>query len=180
MRRIWNEFFACFSCFCENLALEEFGGQFMEELDSFDRKILALLEVDARQTGHQLSEAIGLSSAACLRRLQRLRKIGAIEREVAVINPIYKRKGVQLFVLVRFDPQNLKQIGTLMKRFGKHPDVERVWSVTGEEDVVLFMKCESMEAFSDFADTYLFQSPVDGFVSLVVLKELAKEETGSL
>ncbi|MEM9279733.1 MAG: Lrp/AsnC family transcriptional regulator [Pseudomonadota bacterium] len=151
----------------------------MEDLDSFDRKILALMEVDSRQTGHQLSEAIGLSSAACLRRLQRLRKIGAIEREVAVINPIYKRKGIHIFVLVRFDPHNLKRIGTLMKRFGNHPDVVRVWSVTGEEDVVLFLNCESMELFSDFADTFLFQPPVDGFLSLVVLKELAKEEVES-
>ncbi|MEM1274060.1 MAG: Lrp/AsnC family transcriptional regulator [Pseudomonadota bacterium] len=147
----------------------------MEELDGFDRKILDLMEVDARRTGDELSEAIGLSSAACLRRLQRLRKIGAIAREVAVINPIYKRKGTEIFVLVRFDPHNLKRIGTLMNRFSKHPDVERVWSVTGEEDVVLFLNCASMEAFSDFADTYLFQPPVDGFLSLVVLKELAKD-----
>ncbi|MEM1129941.1 MAG: Lrp/AsnC family transcriptional regulator [Pseudomonadota bacterium] len=151
----------------------------MEDLDSFDRKILAAMEVDARQTGNQLSEAVGLSPAACLRRLQRLRKIGAIEREVAIINPIYKRKGTQIFVLVRFDPHDLKRIGTLMERFSNHPDVERVWSVTGEDDVVLLMKCESMEAFSDFADAYLFQPPVDGFLSLVVLKELAKQDTES-
>ncbi|MEM0946433.1 MAG: Lrp/AsnC family transcriptional regulator [Pseudomonadota bacterium] len=62
----------------------------MEELDSFDRKILAAMELDARQTGNQLSELVGLSSAACLRRLQRLRGIGAIEREFAVINPSYR------------------------------------------------------------------------------------------
>ncbi len=144
----------------------------MEDLDSFDRRILALMETDARQTGQQLSEAVGLSPAACLRRLQRLRKIGAIEREVAVINPIYKRKGTQILVLLRTDPQNLKRLGILMEKFSKHPDVERVWSVTGEDDVVLFMNCESMEAFSDFADAHLFQPPVDGFLSLVVLKEL--------
>lgn len=147
----------------------------MEELDRFDQKILAAMEKDARQTGNQLSEAVGLSPAACLRRLQRLRKIGAIEREVAVINPIYKRRGTTVFVLVRFDPLKLKQIGTLMKQFGNHPDVERVWSVTGEDDVVLLMRCESMEAFSDFADTYLFQPLVAGFQSHVVLKELAQE-----
>lgn len=128
----------------------------MEELDRFDQKILAAMEADARQTGNQLSETVGLSPAACLRRFQRLRRIGAIEREVAVVNPIYKRKGTQVFVLVRFDPLKLKQIGTLMKQFGTHPDVERVWSVTGEDDVVLLMRWASMEAFSGFADTYLF------------------------
>lgn len=147
----------------------------MEELDRFDQKVLAAMEKDARQTGNQLSQEVGLSPAACLRRLQRLRKIGAIEREVAVVNPVYKRKGTTVFVLVRFDPLKLKQIGALMKQFGAHPDVERVWSVTGEDDVVLLMRCETMETFSDFADTYLFQTPVDGFQSHVVLKELAQE-----
>lgn len=147
----------------------------MEELDRFDQKILDAMERDASQTGNQLSETVGLSPAACLRRLQRLRRIGAIERQVAVVNPLYKRKGTQVFVLVRFDPLKLKQIGTLMQRFGSHPDVEGVWSVTGEEDVVLLLNCVSMEAFSEFADTQLFQSPVDGFQSHVVLKELANE-----
>lgn len=147
----------------------------VEVLDLFDQKILDAMEVDARQTGKKLSETVGLSPAACLRRLQRLRRIGAIEREVAVVNPVYKRKSTKVFVLVRFDPLKLKQIGALMKQFGTHPDVERVWSVTGEDDVVLLMQCESMEAFSDFADTYLFQPPVDGFQSHVVLKELAQK-----
>lgn len=100
----------------------------MEALDRFDQKILAAMEKDARQTGNHLSEAVGLSPAACLRRLQRLRKIGAIEREIAVVNPVYKRKGTTVLVLVRFDPLKLKQIGALMKQFGAHPDVERVWS----------------------------------------------------
>lgn len=152
-----------------------YGVLAMEELDRFDQKILAAIEKDARQTGNQLSVTVGLSPAACLRRLQRLRQIGVIEREVAIINPIYKRKGTQVLVLVRFDPLKLKQIGTLMKQFGTQPDVERVWSVTGEEDIVLLLHCASMETFSDFADAYLFQPPVDGFQSHVVLKELAQE-----
>ncbi len=67
------------------------GVLIVEELDRFDQKILAAMEKDARQTGNQLSEVVGLFPAACLRRLQRLRKIGAIEREVAVVNPVYKR-----------------------------------------------------------------------------------------
>ncbi len=147
----------------------------MDDLDSFDWQILSLMEIDARRTGQQLSEAVGLSPAACLRRLQRLRKIGAIEREVAVINPAYRRKGTQIIVLLTIERHNLKRIEILMKRFGTHPDVERVWSVTGNDDIVLFLNCESMEAFSDFADAYLFEPPVEGFLSLVVLKELTRD-----
>lgn len=147
----------------------------MEDLDSFDRQILSLMQVDARQTGQQLSEVVGLSPAACLRRLQRLRKIGAIEREVAVINPAYRLKGTQIIVLLTIERQNLKRIETLMTRFSSHPDVEHVWAVTGNDDLVLLLNCQSMDSFSEFADTYLFEPPVEGFLSLVVIKERKRE-----
>ncbi|WP_068118721.1 Lrp/AsnC family transcriptional regulator [Tropicimonas marinistellae] len=59
----------------------------MDTLDDFDRKLLELLSIDSRQTGQQLSGKVRLSAAACLRRVQRLRKIGAIEREAAIVSP---------------------------------------------------------------------------------------------
>ncbi|MEM1363486.1 MAG: Lrp/AsnC family transcriptional regulator [Pseudomonadota bacterium] len=147
----------------------------MEKLDSFDRQILSLMEIDARQNGQQLSEAIGLSPAACLRRLQRLRKIGAIEREVAIVNPAYRRKGTQIIVPLTIERQNLKRIDSLMRRFSNHPDVEHVWAVTGNDDIVLQLNCESMDSYSEFADEFLFEPPVEGFLSLVVIKEIKRE-----
>ena len=78
----------------------------MKDLDRFDRHLLDLLRVDSRRTGEQLSELVGLSPAACLRRVQKLRQIGAIEREVALIAPDYKKQGSTIIMLVRFGRQN--------------------------------------------------------------------------
>lgn len=43
----------------------------------------------------------------------------------------------------------------------------------------MFVNCESMGAFSDSADTFLLQTPVDGLLSPVVLEEQANEEVES-
>ena len=77
---------------CENLA----GGHM--ELDLFDRRPLDGVQADSRRTGEELATLVGLSAAACLRRLQRLRASGAIRAEVAILDP--KLAGSQLSLVV--------------------------------------------------------------------------------
>ncbi|HBV00448.1 Lrp/AsnC family transcriptional regulator, partial [Thalassospira lucentensis] len=43
----------------------------MAELDKFDHRLLELLQENSRLTGSELADRVGLSSAACLRRVQR-------------------------------------------------------------------------------------------------------------
>ena len=56
-------------------------------LDDFDREILRRVQLDARATGEDIGADIGLSAAAVQRRLKRLRQLGVIIAEVAVVNP---------------------------------------------------------------------------------------------
>src|ERR1043165_2500031 len=67
--------------------LRSISARIAMELDEFDRRLLGALQQDARRTGEQLAALVGLSPAACLRRAQRLRGTGVIEREIAVIAP---------------------------------------------------------------------------------------------
>lgn len=147
----------------------------LDELDSFDRRIVALLQSNARQTGDQLSKQVGLSAPACLRRVQRLRKIGAIEREVAVIAPEFQANSTSIIVFLtvsRLDPKR-KQI--LTNRLLAFEEVERIFSVTGEDDFVLFMKFPSMTDFTDFADAHFYEPPIEGYESTVVLREFVRD-----
>lgn len=57
------------------------------DLDDFDLKLLERLQADARTPVPVLAEAVGLSAPACYRRIRRLREIGAIDREIAVVRP---------------------------------------------------------------------------------------------
>jgi Lrp/AsnC family leucine-responsive transcriptional regulator len=142
-----------------------------ETLDQFDWKILRLVQEDSRRKGEALSAEVGLSAAACLRRLQRLRKIGAIAREVAVLSPDLEAERTQIIVLLTITRNNAKRVAELTERLLKVEMVERAFSITGDNDVALIMRVPTMQDFSDFAETYLYDEPVKGFESLVVLKE---------
>lgn len=152
------------------------SGSRLDELDRFDREILMLLQQNARQTGEQLSEQIGLSAAACLRRVQRLRKIGAIEREIAVVSPEFQANATSIIVFLtvsRLDPQRKQNLTRKLLAFD---EVVRIFSVTGQDDIVLFVKFPSMEDFTDFADAHFYEPPIQGYESIVVLREFLREE----
>jgi Lrp/AsnC family leucine-responsive transcriptional regulator len=71
----------------------------LAELDKFDYRLLELLQENSRLTGNELSAKVGLSSAACLRRVQRLRETGVIERDVAIVSPKVFGKKMMVIVL---------------------------------------------------------------------------------
>jgi DNA-binding Lrp family transcriptional regulator len=54
------------SCMMWNKTMDE------TRIDQFDRKIMALLQGDARLTNNDLSERVNLSASQCSRRRQRL------------------------------------------------------------------------------------------------------------
>lgn len=147
----------------------------MDELDSLDRHLLELLQIDSRQTGDQLAERIGLSRAACLRRLQRLRKIGAIEREIAVISPRFQGPVTRVIVLLTLNRDHPQRIDALTQKLRKLPEVERIFYVTGQADIAIIVRCASMEDYANFTEAHLFEPPLEGFESIIVMREYPKD-----
>ena len=141
----------------------------------FDRRLLSLLKNDSRQTGQELSGKLGLSPAACLRRVQRLRKIGAIEREVAVISPRFEGAATRVIVLLNMERDNPQRIDRLKQKLRRLKEVERIFHVTGDADLAIIVRCESMEAYAAFTEAHLYDPPMRGFESLIVLREYSKD-----
>jgi Lrp/AsnC family leucine-responsive transcriptional regulator len=143
----------------------------LEKLDQFDRSLLDLLKVDSRQTGEQLATKVGLSAAACLRRVQRLRKTGVIEREIAVISEKYLGPKVTVIVLLRLSLEMTDRVDQLKRKLQGLREVTRFYHVTGEADFVLTVVCPSMEKYASFTEAHFYDSPILGFESMVALRE---------
>ena len=62
-------------------------------MDRIDRKILNLMQRDASRTNADMAEEVGLSPSTCLRRVQRLKTTGVIDRIVAILNPARAGRG---------------------------------------------------------------------------------------
>lgn len=142
------------------------------DLDDFDLKLLERLQADSRTPVPVLAEAVGLSSPACYRRIRRLREIGAIERDVAVVRPRTLGWGVSMIVLVVLEREGRQTIDELMRKLTAVPQVLELWHVTGEFTFVVHVVARDMEDY-DLLATRLFSNDerVRSFQTLVVMRE---------
>ena len=75
----------------------------MTKLDQIDRQILATLLENADLPNKVLADKVGLSPSACLRRVAHLKKIGAIQRIVAIVDPECMERRLAAVVTVKFE-----------------------------------------------------------------------------
>jgi len=77
------------------------------ELDELDVHLLALLQTDADRTNVELAREVGLSPAATLNRVRRLKEVGVIRRVTARLDPALVGLPLQVYIsvtMVRNDP----------------------------------------------------------------------------
>ncbi|MFP5282045.1 MAG: Lrp/AsnC family transcriptional regulator [Actinomycetes bacterium] len=107
-------------------------------LDEVDHKILALLAENGRESYAALGTAVGLSTPAVKRRVDRLRSEGVIRRFTAEVEPAALGWTIEAFVELycegRVPPDRMRAMVTTI------PEVVEAWTVTGEADGILLVR----------------------------------------
>ena len=75
------------------------------DLDATDRRILTILQRDARIPNTELADEIGLTPAPTLRRVRRLEEAGIIKGYHAEVDPVALGWEITFFALVGLDSQ---------------------------------------------------------------------------
>ena len=139
-------------------------------LDSFDIKLLNLLQVNARRTAEELSAQVGLSPSACLRRVNRLRETGVIESEIAVLSPTAVGRRLTMVVEVSLERERPDIIADFKRSMRATPEVNQCYYVTGDVDFILIVTVENMSDYEDFTNNFLFNNKnIKRFSTLVVM-----------
>ena len=99
-----------------------------------DRKILALLVEDGRRTYDDISERVSLSAPAVKRRVDRLRRDGALRGFTAVVDHAALGSTTEALVELFYAPGTL--LDNVAATLQRHPEVVEAWSVTGEADAI--------------------------------------------
>ncbi len=145
----------------------------MDRLDSFDRKLLDLLQVDARRPMAALAGAVGLSVPACYRRIRRLRDSGVIEREVAIVRPRTLGWPLSMIVLVKLERENARTLDEVMAIFRRQPEILEAWNVTGDHDFAVRIVARDMEGYDDLTQRLFSDDErVRSFETLVVIRDI--------
>jgi Lrp/AsnC family leucine-responsive transcriptional regulator len=106
-------------------------------LDEVDCALLAALQERGDVANVELARLVGLSPAATLRRVQRLRAEGAIEAIRAVVAPEAVGLDVEAFVLVTLAEHSARADAAFQRALADLPAVVRADNVTGPEDALL-------------------------------------------
>ncbi|MDW3206992.1 MAG: Lrp/AsnC family transcriptional regulator [Alphaproteobacteria bacterium] len=128
----------------------------MLEIDAFDRKILALVQADCRQTTEAIGAEVGLSPTAVQRRLKRLRAAGAIRREIAVLDGAVTGNRITLIVHVTLTKGRGQAVDGFKARMRKLPEVQQCFYTMGESDFVLIVTAKSVTDYEAFTRRALF------------------------
>lgn len=148
-----------------------------DQLDRIDRKLLVLLQQDARLTQEQLAEQVGLSASAVQRRVRRLEQQGVISGYRAVIDPRALGLGLSALLSVRLEKHRPGSQRAPLEVFRaavqNWPEVVECVALTGEMDYLLRVHVQDMEHYAHFVlDTLLKHESVEDVKSSFVLAEV--------
>ncbi len=147
----------------------------MVQLDAFDRKILSLLQQDARLTTGDLSQRINLSPSQCSRRRQRLEEEGFIRAYRAVLDR--DRLGFSLVnmvtvTLATHNRDNARRFAELVARL---PEIQEAHALTGEMDYILKVVTPDLKSLAEFVNEVLLPHESVQHVKTAIVLQTLKE-----
>jgi Lrp/AsnC family leucine-responsive transcriptional regulator len=131
-----------------HLARSHFSGRIFG-VDHKDRKIIRLLEGDARLTYAELGERVGLAPSSVHDRIRKLERAGILRAYRADVD--LERAGLPItaFVSLALGPTSP---GDVPARVAELPLVESCYSVAGDNSYVLVVRAPSTKALEEILD----------------------------
>ena len=119
-------------------------------LDNIDRKILQLLQQNAKYTIKEIAAQLNLSTTPIFDRMKRLEKEGIIDRYVAVVNPAKVGKNLFAFVDISLKEHARPEVEKFIQQVIDFKEVLECYHVAGDADFVLKVALANIEAYNEF------------------------------
>ncbi len=121
------------------------------ELDIIDLQLLDALQHDAAISNQALAEKVHVSPPTCLRRIKRLRELGLIEGQVALLSSdaLARLQGFGLTALVEvsLERQGAEALDAFEALVVASDHVQQCWRVSPGPDFVLVVYAHDMPAY---------------------------------
>ena len=131
----------------------------MADLDSIDRNLLRLLQVDGRRTTLDLAARVGLSPTGTSQRVKRLFREGFIIAVRAVLDPRKIGRGTIVFIQVRLDQTTPHVFDRFAEAVANAPEVLECHMVVGGFDYLVKARIADMSVFQDFLQRVILPLP---------------------
>jgi Lrp/AsnC family leucine-responsive transcriptional regulator len=111
-------------------------------VDTIDKKALARLMADGRESWADLGEHLGLSAPAAAERVRKLEDRGVIRQFAAIADPTLAGYPVLAFVFVTLSSQARRK--AFLAAVGRNASILECHHVAGDDDYLLKVRCKTM------------------------------------
>lgn len=118
--------------------------------DDIDKKLLALLQKDCKQTNKELSLKLNLSVTAVYERIKKLEREQVIDKYVALLKKEKVDKEFVAFCHVKLVQHSQTYVMKFEKEVTNLPEVLECYHISGDYDYLLKVIVKDMQAFREF------------------------------
>ena len=121
----------------------------LDQLDDIDRNLVALLQMNARESVANLARQLGIARTTVIARIARLEKNNVIAGYGVRLGQDVLDASIQAYVGIKLVPKYGRD---LQKRFARMPEIQLLCAVSGEFDYVAWLRADSPERLNDLLD----------------------------
>lgn len=139
------------------------------KIDSFDIKILNVMQIDGNLSQRDLAEKVGLSQNACWRRLQRLHSLGLIRGSHTDIDLQALGLDLTVIVMIRTRHHSREWSEGFRAHVERLPEVVDFYRIGGEWDYLIKVVTKGMSGYDAFYQKLITDfdlATVTGFFSM--------------
>lgn len=122
----------------------------MIQLDSIDKRILMMLQENARMTIKDMAGNLEMSNTPVFERIKRLEKNGVIERYVALLSKEKLGLKITAFVEISLKDHAKKAVDEFVSHIEGFDEIMEIYHTTGESDFMIKVVVKDMEHYNEF------------------------------
>jgi DNA-binding Lrp family transcriptional regulator len=150
-----------------------------DELDQIDVQILELLQRDAGYSIADIAERVGLSSSPAWRRIERLKKVGVILRQVTLLDPEKLGLKFEVIASVKLQLPTRENLEKFEAAAAGWPEIVDCVTVTGAVDYMLRIVTRDIHAYDDFLRDKMLASGLVSDVQSRIVIRVSKRTTAA-
>lgn len=118
-------------------------------MDDIDRRLLALLQANARESTANLARKLGVARTTIVARLARLERAGVIVGYTVRLGLDAAGGGVHAHVGITIEPKASREV---IRRLEKLPELRQLSSVSGEYDYIAVLGADTATRLDEVLD----------------------------
>jgi DNA-binding Lrp family transcriptional regulator len=142
------------------------------KVDDVDRKIIRLLQEDARKSFNKIADSLGIAVGTAYNRVKNLEDMGILKGYTIMLDSAKLGYGLTALILIEAEGRYLPEVEN---ELAKLDEVICIYDITGDYDIAVVARFKSRSTLNSFIKSTLKMPHVSRTVTNVVLN-VVKED----